>query len=154
MANAGMCARAIQKLARLVVGIGLRLRKEAMPTKPQTHQQLVRQSRPRVQHQHVTEAQRIRSSARWQETRERYSRAHPLCRDPYGQHARDGRAVVGTQVHHVRPLVLNPELAFDDDNLANLCGDCHARIELTERRGVTTYHLFVLPEQHSEKNCQ
>jgi len=119
-----------------------------MPTKAPVHQ--VRRVSTGAVHKDAAQARaiEIRNSKRWQDTRKSFSE-HPdnvLCRDPYGQHKRDGRTVLGTQVHHIQPLIKRPDLAFDWSNLANLCGDCHARIELTERRGVTTYHLFVLPK--------
>ena len=117
-----------------------------MPSRPSIHQPVRIQGSATHRDASQARAIDIRNSIEWQRCREAYAKAHPLCRDPYGQHARDGQAVVGTQIHHVRPLIRCPEMALDFRNLANLCGRCHADVEATERHGVTTYHLF-------ENNC-
>lgn len=83
---------------------------------------------------------RIRSSARWRKVRGLVLARSPICVDPLGMH--QGRVIVADQVHHIEPLCRRPDLAFEVDNLAPLCTQCHAAIEGRERRGVDTRGLF------------
>lgn len=87
----------------------------------------------------LARAKRIRSSKRWQSTREGYLRKHPLCANPLRLH---GPAEGATDVHHIQGLVTHPELAFCRENLASLCELCHNAIEALVRRGRPTGHLF------------
>ena len=77
---------------------------------------------------------KIRGSVRWQKVRKYYLASHPLCADPYGTHAREGRIEVAMQVDHVIPLASRPDLAFDWSNLQSLCVPCHARKTARERK--------------------
>lgn len=53
----------------------------------------------------------------------------------------DGRSP-SKEVHHIRGLGTNPELAHNEDNLAPLCSTCHSVIEGKERAGINTQHYF------------
>lgn len=76
-----------------------------------------------------TEAQRIRSSARWQRLRGLIRSRQPLCADPFRTHATEGRIEPATEVHHIAPVWQRPELAFAMSNLMPVCRDCHERLE-------------------------
>jgi 5-methylcytosine-specific restriction enzyme A len=87
------------------------------------------------------EASRIRSGKQWQALRAACLAAHPLCCDPLGYHA-SSPALAGS-IHHIKPLHLRPDLAYEVTNLASLCRPCHDRIEAMLRRGEPTEGLFV-----------
>lgn len=77
----------------------------------------------------LCEAARIRSTLRWRNLRRRILAMNPLCADPFGRHVATSATVPAREVHHIRPLVEAPELAFAPANLMALCSACHARIE-------------------------
>jgi 5-methylcytosine-specific restriction endonuclease McrA len=79
-------------------------------------------------------AARIRSSPRWQAIRRNVMSNHPLCADPFGNHARLGVIRSSQQVHHINPLGTHPELAYHAENLLAVCTACHAKIEREARR--------------------
>jgi 5-methylcytosine-specific restriction protein A len=83
---------------------------------------------------------RLRGSVAWQKLRRMYTRANPVCCDPFGIHG--SIPAPGQQVHHVQAIVDRPDLALAWDNLATLCVVCHARVEAMERGGRSTVHLF------------
>lgn len=83
----------------------------------------------------LAQAARIRSSQRWIRVRKLVLADHPICADPFGDHARAGVTRASTQVHHISGLAEHPELAFHADNLQALCTACHARIEREHRAG-------------------
>lgn len=58
---------------------------------------------------------------RWQQERERFLRAHPLC--CYCQ--RDGRVEPATVVDHIIPHKGDKALFWDRDNWQPLCKRCH-----------------------------
>ena len=89
----------------------------------------------RMQIEEQSSIQALRSSGRWQALRRMVLRRGPLCADPWGHHAEDGRAVPADEVHHVRPAVQDPGLFFDPGNLTGLCSACHAKISALERAG-------------------
>ncbi len=74
-------------------------------------------------------AVQIRSTARWQRLREMIRSKAPLCADPYGTHAREGRIIPATEMHHIVPIAQDPSLAFTMSNIQPLCRDCHERLE-------------------------
>jgi len=76
---------------------------------------------------------RLRSTNRWKECSKSIRRCNPLCADPLGHHAKDGRPVPSEEVHHIEPLAKRPDLAFDGSNLIALCRKCH---EAVERHGM------------------
>lgn len=119
-----------------------------MPERPQKHQPYP--ERPgqakqdydrgkRAMTPALARAKRIRSSKRWQATRDGFIRRHPLCANPFRRH---GPAEAATDVHHIQPLAVRPELAFDRGNLAPLCESCHNAVEALARQGKPTQHLF------------
>ena len=80
-------------------------------------------------------AGKIRSRQRWQRTRA-WVRAHnPICADPFGDHAKAGRVVPSTEVHHKIPLHIRPDLAHSAGNLMALCTVCHGKLEKRVRDG-------------------
>lgn len=56
-------------------------------------------------------------------------RAAILRRDGYQcrECRRYGRMREAVEVHHIKPLELYPELAYDNDNLISLCHKCHSK---------------------------
>lgn len=89
----------------------------------------------------LEQAQRLRSSARWQTFRALCIAKHPLCFDPYHEHG--DQAELAEHIHHIEPLALRPDLLVTPSNCVPLCQLCHARIEGEERRGRRTAGLFV-----------
>jgi 5-methylcytosine-specific restriction protein A len=74
-------------------------------------------------------SQDLRNTARWRKVRKQFLADHPLCADPRGDHARAGVTRDAKQVHHIKPLVTHPELAFTRSNLMAVCHRCHFKIE-------------------------
>jgi len=101
-------------------------------TRPNRHKDYDRHVRHRDPA--LAEAARIRSSPRWQQVRRQMLADHPMCQDPYGDHARAGMTRTATQVHHIEGLASRPELAFHRSNLLTVCSACHARLEREVRR--------------------
>jgi len=100
-----------------------------MPERAPTHsEQQGRQSSDRAYKQQArwVEEERLYGSQRWKRLRQRVLKRAPLCVDPYGWHAEDGRYVLATQVDHIVPLRSNGALAFVEANLQGLCARCHA----------------------------
>jgi 5-methylcytosine-specific restriction protein A len=54
-----------------------------------------------------------------------FLRRHPLCADPFGVHAAQGRIVPAECVDHVVPLRHGG--SNDESNLQALCASCHSR---------------------------
>ena len=54
-----------------------------------------------------------------------FRRRNPLCADPFGFHAADGRIVVGEHVDHIVPRAAGGTDEWS--NLQSLCAKCHAR---------------------------
>ncbi len=121
-----------------------------MPRKAATHAQLTRgrrdtdlaYERRRRADPALRQAQRIRSSVRWQRFRRWFKSRHPLCCDPFGYHAEDGRVEPTEHAHHIVPLIERPDLACYESNVAPLCVLCHTKVEAMERRGKATWELF------------
>jgi 5-methylcytosine-specific restriction endonuclease McrA len=65
----------------------------------------------------------IHGSVRWQAVRAQVLRDEPVCREC----ARRGMTEPATQVDHVVPVAVAPELAFDPTNCQPVCTACHAR---------------------------
>ena len=82
------------------------------------------------------EADRLRSSARWQRFRAWSLARHPLC----AECLRQGRTVAASTVDHIdriRALVARgeSERAFAEDACQSLCEPCHDAKSARERRG-------------------
>lgn len=69
-------------------------------------------------------------SARWSAVRAQVLRDEPLCRAC----AAAGRTELATQVDHIVPVRVRPDLAFDRTNLQPICSVCHAAKSQAERR--------------------
>jgi len=82
----------------------------------------------------LAEAHRIRRTARWVRVRNLKLSDNPLCEDPFEDHARRNTTETAAQVHHIKGLITNPELAFHFDNLLSVCTGCHARLEAQVRK--------------------
>ena len=65
---------------------------------------------------------------RWRKLRQMVLSAHPLCADPFGEHARDGVVVVATDVHHVDAVRDGNAVLTTMDRLMTLCHSCHSRV--------------------------
>jgi len=113
-----------------------------MPYKPKSHAERLREKRGRSWHDKEgrgrrgsdavqVEADRLRKTQRWRKLRKMKLSRNPLCEEC----RRHGVREPAMQVHHIKPIVLRPELAFEIDNLAALCTTCHARESARERKG-------------------
>lgn len=94
-----------------------------MPHAPKTHRPPKRKA-PGHQAPRPSPAQRGYGS-HWRRLREWFLRQHPLCADPFGFHAEDGRHVVAEQVDHIVPVASGG--TNDEENLQGLCSSCHRR---------------------------
>ena len=74
---------------------------------------------------HLSMARPLRHAKRWEKCRQIVLKRNPLCVDPYGWHAADGRVVLATQVDHITSLRERPDLAYTLENLQGLCSLCH-----------------------------
>ena len=62
--------------------------------------------------------------ARWRRLRAAYLAEHPICADPLGHHAGEGRVEAATDVDHI---VARERGGTDEDrNLQALCHACHS----------------------------
>ena len=51
----------------------------------------------------------------------------PICTDPFGIHRRIGRYELASDVDHMIPRDVRPDLALDHGNLQPLCKSCHSK---------------------------
>lgn len=73
-------------------------------------------------------ARQIRSGKQWQAARDyAMSRCEGLCCYCYDAPAQE--------VHHIRPLETNPELAYEQSNLLPVCKRCHGWLDTRTQRG-------------------
>ena len=114
-----------------------------MPTNPPTHRG-TSQQRPvvRGEHDRTSAGYQIRHTNQWTTYSRHYRNRNPRCCDPLGHHTEDGRTVLTEQVHHIVPLEVDASRAYDDDNCAPVCCDCHRHIETMFKRGQETATLF------------
>ena len=73
--------------------------------------------------------------AQWRKARTMFLAEHPLCVDPYGDHARQGQVVPATDVDHILPRRQGG--SNDASNLQALCHVCHSKktsLEVGRRR--------------------
>lgn len=118
-----------------------------MPKRPPSHEQRLREARPdlarlnqraesredrarRMADPMQVEANRIRHTAAWERARVQVLMEEPLCRRCTSL----GVTTVATQVDHIEPLALRPDLATTRSNLQALCTGCHALKSAEERR--------------------
>ena len=129
-----------------------------MPTRPLSHEARERSKRSpavrkeerdrRYSNNEQDELRKLRSSARWQKTREWHLRREPLCVDPFGVHAAEGHVQQGEEVHHIKPAVNNPDLFFDFENLTTLCIPCHGRLE---RKTLAQQRIYLRNKTYKQK---
>jgi 5-methylcytosine-specific restriction protein A len=67
----------------------------------------------------------------WQQARERFLRAHPLC--CYCE--RQGRWIPASVVDHIKPHQGDDRLFWDEANWQPLCKPCHDTVKAKEERG-------------------
>ena len=89
-----------------------------------------------------TLARKLRNTRRWRKLSQSVRQESPWCRDPFRTHARQERKKPSESVHHIKPIGLDPSLAYSRGNLAAVCNRCHASLEAMERKGEGTEHLF------------
>ncbi len=74
-------------------------------------------------------------STRWRKLRRYALSRDPLCRDPFGEHAEWSEVVSATEVDHIVPRRVRPELELALENLQALCKRCHSRKTKAESQG-------------------
>jgi len=68
---------------------------------------------------------------RWQQFRDSFLKAHPLCEEC----KRNGKVTPATDVDHIVPHKGNKNIFWDENNLQALCHACHARKTVNEDGG-------------------
>jgi len=92
-----------------------------------------RQSKRRRQRDKERGEHSIYKTARWyRRFRPRFLAKHPLC----AECLRHGVETFATEVDHIEPVALAPELAWDENNCQALCKSCHSVKTGKERQGV------------------
>lgn len=111
------------------------------PTNVNKHTQQRYEKEVRSQDPALLLAKETRSSVQWQKVREMRLRRNPICQDPFGIHARDGRPVTAVEVDHIVPITVAPSRRYDLSNTQSLCRACHSRKtgqERSEKRQAAT----------------
>ncbi len=75
-------------------------------------------------------------TTRWRKLRRYVLSREPLCRDPFGEHAEWCEVVSATEVDHIVPRRVRPELELSLENLQALCKRCHSRKTKGELQGI------------------
>ncbi len=75
-------------------------------------------------------------TTRWRKLRRYVLSREPLCRDPFGEHAEWSEVVSATEVDHIVPRRVRPEIELSLENLQGLCKRCHSRKTKGESRGI------------------
>ena len=88
---------------------------------------------PRRRGASLSMARQLRHAKRWEKCRKIVLKRNPLCVDPYGWHAADGRVILAEQVDHIVSLRERPDLAYVIANMQGLCTQCHATKSQEER---------------------
>ena len=102
-----------------------------MPLRPPRHKpvQRVPDSRPRR-----PSPSRRGYGQSWRRLSLMFRRSQPLCADPFGIHASEGRQfVAGEHVDHIKPLRAGGTNEWS--NLQTLCASCHSRKTVLEDGG-------------------
>lgn len=68
-------------------------------------------------------------SNRWRVLSLRKRQANPLCEEC----ERFGRVTAATEVHHLKPVAVYPDLRFEWENLMSVCSECHSKLESAAR---------------------
>ena len=63
----------------------------------------------------------VRATHRWTKLSKEHRTKNPLCFNPFNLHS----VKVADDVHHIFPIRLWPELAYNKSNLVSLCRQCH-----------------------------
>lgn len=76
-------------------------------------------------------------SSRWREFRKWFlgQAANALC----GECLKIGRTTPAVDVHHIKPRLDYPELAFEASNCEGLCHACHSRKTRAEDKGTSSH---------------
>lgn len=93
-----------------------------MPRRIPTHGATQRIARERQYDRDRRATHRFYCTSRWAKLRQAILARDPLCVECL---KRDGRATPATEVDHVIPRDMRPDLEFDPDNLQGLCKQCH-----------------------------
>lgn len=85
----------------------------------------------------------------WERVRSRQLHREPLCR----YCAEQGIVEPATEVDHVIPVRVRPDLRLDESNLQSLCETCHRAVKQSEertghRRGCTVEGIPLDPKHH------
>jgi 5-methylcytosine-specific restriction protein A len=102
-----------------------------MPERPPTHRAgsaTLKVHRPACAH-----APSNAYGSQWRKLRRYVLTCQPLCSDPFGHHAEDGRIEIATEVDHIIPRSAGGTDAID--NLQGLCITCHSRKTATKDGG-------------------
>ncbi len=75
-------------------------------------------------------------TARWRKLRRYVLVREPLCRDPFGEHAEWSEVVSATEMDHIVPRRVRPELELSLENLQALCKRCHSGKTKAESQGI------------------
>src|SRR5690606_5550427 len=111
-----------------------------MPKAPPVHKPAAHKAkRPRCPSARDPQVAKIHQSNAWKRLSARWLRRFPVCADPFGWHARDGRHEPSTQVHHIVPIRVDPSRWADPDNLMAVCAKCHARLDSGLRGGKSRF---------------
>ena len=103
-----------------------------MPQRPPTHGQDLARIRNRARE--ATPERQLYDRA-WAAYSQHFRREHPLCADPAGVHAAEGRIQPAEVVDHIRPHRGNRALFWDPANHQGLCKRCHDTKTATEDGG-------------------
>lgn len=110
-----------------------------MPTAAPTDRQLARSRQQSHQdynqQRYAVRGPDPRSTARWRRLRRMALAEEPLCRDPHGVHAAEGRVEAATDCDHIVGIAQAPALAFERSNIQALCHPCHSIKSTMERQG-------------------
>ncbi len=94
-----------------------------MATNQPTFLQRMQSKGPKPRHQ----TDGFYQTTRWRKLRRHALSREPLCRDPVAEHAEWSEVVSATEVDHVGPRRVRPELELSLENLQALCKRCHSR---------------------------
>jgi 5-methylcytosine-specific restriction protein A len=69
--------------------------------------------------------QKIYQDKRWKAIRKAKFAANPVCEECDSK----GITTQTDEIHHIVPIEVNPDLAFEWDNLKSLCVECHKKAD-------------------------